>query len=68
MPYRQSRSATGRGPGDFSGHRQRLDQRPQVIVHGPRPSTHIITNGRIDAPVTPDQDISPRSCYVLSVS
>lgn len=26
---------------------QRLDQRPQGIVHDPRPSTHAITNGRI---------------------
>lgn len=32
-----------------------LNQRPQVIVHGSRPSAHIITNGRIARPVTPDQ-------------
>ena len=47
------------------GRQQRLDQRPQVVVHDPRPSTHTITNGRIVTPVTPDQDISTRSCYEL---
>ncbi len=47
------------------GRQQRLDQRPQVIVHDPRPSIHTITNGRTVTPVTPDQGISTRSCYEL---
>jgi hypothetical protein len=28
-----------------SRRQQRLDQRPQVVVHDPRPNTHILTNG-----------------------
>ncbi|SDC24281.1 hypothetical protein F610DRAFT_01372 [Streptomyces sp. LaPpAH-199] len=44
---------------------QRLDQRPQVVVHDPRPSSHTITNSRIVTPVTANQDDSARSCYEL---
>lgn len=44
---------------------QRLDQRPQVVVHDPRPSSHTITNSRIITPVTANQDDSARSCYEL---
>ncbi|MFD8110206.1 DUF6228 family protein [Streptomyces microflavus] len=44
---------------------QRLDQRPQVVVHDPRSSTHTITNGRIVTPVTANQHTSTRSCYEL---
>lgn len=44
---------------------QRLDQRPQLVVHDPRPSTHTLANGRIVTSVTPDQDASPRSCHEL---
>ncbi|WP_367437348.1 serine hydrolase domain-containing protein [Streptomyces celluloflavus] len=43
----------------------RLDQRPQLIVHDPRSSTHTLTNGRIITPVTANQDVSARSCYDL---
>lgn len=38
-----------------------LDQRPQIVVRDPPPSTHTITNGRIATPVTPDQPTSWRS-------
>src|SRR5690606_18557522 len=44
---------------------ERLDQRPQVIVHNPRPGSHTISNGRIVTPVTACQDRSTRSCYEL---
>ena len=44
---------------------QRLDQRPQLIVHDPRSSTHTLTNGRIVTPVTANQHTSTRSCYEL---
>lgn len=44
---------------------ERLDQRPQVIVHDPRPGSHTIPNGRIVTPVTAYQDSSTRSCYEL---
>ncbi len=47
------------------GRQQRLDQRPQVVVHDPRPSTHTTTNGRIVSSVTPDQATSTRSRYEL---
>ncbi len=43
----------------------RLDQRPQLIVHDPRSSTHTLTNGRIITLVTANQDVSARSCYDL---
>lgn len=38
---------------------------PQVVVHDPRPSTHTITNGQINQPITPEQDTSTRSRYEL---
>lgn len=44
---------------------QGFDQCPQVVIDGPRPSTHTIPNGRIVTSVTPDQDTSTRSCYEL---
>lgn len=44
---------------------ERLDQRPQVVVHDPRPSTHTITNGQIVTPVTANQHTSTGSCYEL---
>ena len=47
------------------GRQQRFDQRPQVVVHDPRPSAHNIPNGRIVISVTPDQGTSTRSCYEL---
>ncbi len=49
----------------WPGRQQRLDQRPQVVVHDPRPSAHSIPNGRIITSVTPDQGTSTRSCYEL---
>jgi hypothetical protein len=49
------------------GRQERFDQRPQVIVHDPRPSAHSITNGRIIRPVTAHQTTSTRSCYELYV-
>lgn len=42
---------------------QRFYQRPQIIVHDPRPGSHTLTNGRILTPVTVNQDVSARSCY-----
>lgn len=47
------------------GRQQRLDQRPQVVIHVPRPSTHTLPNSRIVTSVTPGQDTSTRSCYEL---
>lgn len=49
------------------GRQQRFDQRPQVVVHDPRPSAHSPTDGRIITPVTLDQDSSTRSRYELYV-
>jgi hypothetical protein len=40
------------------GRQQRLDQRPQAVVHDPRPNTHTIPNGRTVTPITPDQHTS----------
>jgi hypothetical protein len=44
---------------------ERFDQRPQVIVHDPRPSTHSITNGRITRTVTAHRATTTRSRYEL---
>ncbi|CAM5679606.1 hypothetical protein SCALM49S_04462 [Streptomyces californicus] len=65
MPWRQSRSGTGPGPGRSLRPRQqqRLDQSPQLIVHDPRSSAHTLTNGRIVTPVAACRDDSARSCY-----
>lgn len=67
MPWRQSRSGTGPGPGRSLRPRQqqRLDQSPQLIVHDPRSSAHTLTNGRIVTPVAACRDDSARSCYEL---
>lgn len=62
LPVRhRSRAGSLLGP----GRQQRLDQRPQVIVHDPRPGTHTISNGRIVTPVTANQGRSARSCHEL---
>lgn len=67
MPCRHSRSATGRGPGAFSGQGGSSGSisahKSSSTIHGP--STHSITNGRIIRLVTPDQATSTRSCYEL---
>lgn len=39
----------------WPGRQQRLDQRPQVVVHDPRPGAHILPNGGLVTSVTPDQ-------------
>ncbi|MDQ0717995.1 hypothetical protein QFZ55_007447 [Streptomyces luteogriseus] len=47
------------------GWQQRFDQRPQVVVHDPRPIRHTHPNAQIITTVTPDQGTSTRSCYEL---
>lgn len=47
------------------GRQQRFDQRPQAVIHDPRPSRHTHPNGQIVTTVTPGQSTSTRSCYEL---
>jgi hypothetical protein len=49
----------------WPGWQQRLDQRPQVVVHDPWPGAHILPNGGIVTSVTPDQGTTTRSSHEL---
>ena len=66
MPCRHSRSATGRGPGDFSGQGGSSGSisahKSSSTIH---PGAHILRNGGIVTSVTPDQGTSTRSRYEL---